>query len=127
MPGNWHAEFGKGLTEKGLGVPGRLPTSLDEGRPGEAVPNRAAYSTTLAVLPTQLDAAPEDGGYGAAIIDLRNVPAETRSKAVGRRRSLVTRLTVLRSIRTRTSCTSATAGVVSRTPACDCTPSTPPR
>jgi len=27
--------------------PRRWPTSLDEGRPGEAVPNRAAYSTLL--------------------------------------------------------------------------------
>ena len=47
VPGNWHAGIGKGLTEKGLEVPRRLPTSLDEGRPGEAVLNRAAYSIRL--------------------------------------------------------------------------------
>ena len=46
MPGNWHAGFGKRLMEKDLAVPRQLPTSLDEGRPGEAVPNQAAYSTT---------------------------------------------------------------------------------
>jgi len=45
VPGNWHAGFGKRLTEKGLGVPRWLPTSLDEARPGEALPTRAAYST----------------------------------------------------------------------------------
>ena len=45
MRGNSHAGFGKGLTEKDLWVPRRLPTSLDEGRPGEAVLNWAAHST----------------------------------------------------------------------------------